>query len=276
MSSDFLGKPLTDRPKDNEVGLKFVGLWWHSRGDPKPLRLRPGYLAPIPAWSNAADGPEANRHAPLKDVIRRRGIALRLHLVAIYELQLVNRKTREWRAGPLAARNFSHDRPLVSGRLELPSWATLALGWEPEPSDETQCSAWRRRRYEAVANGFNRLAELELYDRTNRTVLLEDRPWRRGTVASPIYHSIARHDPFFEVPSEFFTSGDYLRLSGVETYALLTLLCEFQGKAPSRMVSRHGLTKAAWTQGVTELIKVELLYKYIDRYRRGLTPMPFS
>lgn len=269
MSSDFLGKPLTDRPKDNDDGVKAVGAWWSSLGDPKPLLLRPGYLAPIPAWSNFADGPEANRHAPLKDVIRRRGIALRLHLATIYELQLINHKKSEWRAGPLETRDFSHDRPLVSGRLVSPSWATLALGWEPEPSDETQRRAWRRRRYEAVANGFNRLAEIELYDRTNRTVLLEDRPRRHNTIASPIYHSLGPSEESFRVPSEFFTSGDYLRLSGVETYALLTSLCELQGKAPSRMVSRHGLTEARQKQGITKLIRAKLLYKYVDPDRAG-------
>ncbi len=257
---DSRRKVLTDRRLDVQE-LEAIGDWWRLRVGSRPLLLRPGYLGPPAVLRLYAKEGTVSWHAPMKDLIRRHGIALRLHLVALFEMQRSNRG-HDWNAQPLPDRSSSHD-VRTSGRLVSPSWATLTFGREDEPHDQLERRKWRRSRNEAVANGFNRLAELELYDRANRTLLLEDRPWRRNVVASRTYHAIGRHEPSFKVPPAFFTSGDYLRLTGVATYSLLVALADAQGEAPLAAISRHALTKTSFYQGVAELVRAGIWQKYI-------------
>lgn len=245
------GKPLTTRPIEGDGGG--VGRWWRRQSDEvlRPLKLRPQYLTPIGSWSNASRGGESLRHPPAKQLASRRGIAFRLHLVALYEMQLSNFVTRHWVAEPLYKRSAWHDE-ILDNRLERPSWASLTLGYERPPLDDGY-SAWRRSRTEAVANGFARLRDLELLDGESRILLSDGRPWRRMTVDSRTYHAIGRTEPCFEVPPSLFTSGAYLKLSGVGLHALLVLICQHTRCFNESMISRYGITRAALEKGRAEL-----------------------
>lgn len=246
------GKPLTARHVEGDGAG--VGGWWMrtcEEGRARPLMLRRDYLLPISSWSNAAGGDESVRHCPAKQLSSRRGIAFRLHLVALYEMQLTNHPTRAWVAEPLPERSAWRDE-LARNRLAFPSWASLTLGYE-RPARGDKFRGWRRSRTEAVANGFRRLVQLELLDGETRTMLSEGRPWRRHSVDSRIYHSVARSEASFEVPSSLFSSGAYLRLSGIALHTFLVLACHESGVFTNSMIHRHALTRSAFERGRAEL-----------------------
>ena len=258
--SDGRGKSLINRPV-SERGLKQVGDWWSDRANGKSLRLRSGVLAPGGILPSMHQG--VSRNAPMKDLIRRQGLALRLYLVAAYEIQISNRRQKEWTAGPLAERHYWRDENVSGKLLKVPSWATLALGHETLPvTGKREARAWQTSRYKAVASGFARLAELELFDDQGRVLQLEDRPWRRNPDASRAYHWMGRHESAFEVPSVFFTDGDYLRLNGLETYVLLMAL-QHQSSKPIKVPARDALTSSGWNTGETGLVEKNLWEKYV-------------
>jgi hypothetical protein len=201
------------------------------------------------------DDPERQRHAAVKRLVRYRGVALRLHLVAMYETQLRKFERRPWVAGPLAEHHDWRD-PIVGGNLDPPSWASLVLGYEQPPDQLTDYQGWRRSRYEAVVAGFNRLGALGLLDVDTNTLTLEDLPRRRRAAASLTYHSIDEGERSFEVRSELFTSGAYLRLSGVAIHTYLVEEFERHNAPISSMVSRYGLTRSGYDLGLAELARV--------------------
>lgn len=248
MASDFVGKPLTGRGSSDFLE---IGDWWARRSQDgrKPLRMRPGYIVPGPPHAAT----EGLRHAPAKELVRRRGIAFRLHLVALYHEQLTSHSERQWDASPVTGlRPWQDER--VGGQLSVPSWASLTLGYERPPPGDRERRAWQRSRYEAVTNGFDRLADLELLDPATRTLNLEDRPWRRRSQFGPrTYHALGRREPYFTIPAVLFTSGSYLELSGVALHTLLVLCYLRQPRPKTSVVSRFGLTQSSFDFGRAEL-----------------------
>lgn len=232
-----------------------VGTWWAdtlaSTGD-RPLRLRVGYLIPArPTLATVALG-HAYRHAPAKQLAQFGGIAIHLHLVALYEQQLANSTRRSWEASPLAKRSKWEDK-LLNDRLEL-SWASLTL---PYDGGRRSDPGWRRSRTEKVASGRDRLIKLELLDRKTNTLQREDRPWRGGVNAPRTYQAIDRRERHLDVPSALFTSGDYVRLSGVAIHTLLVELAHDQLNATETalLISRGSLRPETRRTGLTELNK---------------------
>lgn len=247
------GKPLQIR----EAGVRPVGEWWRSAtGAHSGLRLRRGFVRvhPGPPWLKGAEA-----YAPMKDLIRRRGIAARLYLVLLYEQQLLHRNRGRWSAPQVPDRQDWKDRQ-KDGELVEPGWATLVLGYEDRPVNPTRRSRWQRTRYEAVRNGFARLEQLGFVDPSDQVLNREDRHWRWNPKAASHRYEFptARRDAVFEVPSWVFTSGTYLRLSGAGLYTLL-LACEYE-QSPGHYwpFDKAGLRWTTAKPGFDELKKVYL------------------
>ncbi len=193
----------------------------------------------------------------LREMIRHRGVAARLLLVMLYEQQLDHAHVRkEWIASPTPDRRFWKD-VLVRGRLATPSWATLTLGYEPEPMPAT---AWRRSRSDAVKKGFARLDELGLYDLATHTLQMEDRPWQWDIrVVDRRYVSNRRSGPdVFRVPSWLLTSGAYAALTGAGLYVALAAYEYQQATSAEPPFHHQGLRWDTFDAGAADLLRWRL------------------
>ena len=222
-----------------------TGRWWEGQiGSLElvrmELRLRHDFVRP---HTFGRQVPRVWLHTGMKDLIRHRGIAARLYLVALFEEQLRHAGQRQlWRAGLVRDRSEWKDSLTLAGEIRNPSWASLTLGFDSKPPSRAQYASWHRTRYEAVTNGFARLAAVELVD-PKRVPQNEDRAWRWNRDIAERRYSFPGSTDSFAVPPELFTSGLYTRLSGAGLY---TVLLAFQRRATPKAPSPFRSTGLTW------------------------------
>ena len=136
----------------------------------------------------------------------------------------------------------------------------MVLGFEPEPASPTPRKSWHRTRYDAVRNGFTRLAAVGLFDPKDKVLYSEDREWRwNSNVVEHRYRSVdTKTEDSFDVPSWLFTSGTYLELGGAALYTVLLALQYEQGESDEPPFSKIGLSWETFDVGDEQLAKVFL------------------
>lgn len=136
------GVPLSS----DQSGIRVVGEWWDGAAwegrfpDKTDIRLRVDFVVPFAphvGWMS-----EEQRRTPMKDLVRRRGLAARLYLVVIAEQQNLHCGIPVFEAGPIVQRSKWRDRIDEHGALLSPSWATLTLGYFPPPVTKSRHASW--------------------------------------------------------------------------------------------------------------------------------------
>lgn len=247
------GKPIVT----DETAARAVGDWWLRTLTVPSVTIRSEFVRPplfdqwaLKEWMRPA----------MRDLIQHRGHATRLYLVAMLEQQNLHPPTKKrWTAEPLLDRHLWNDKLTSANELQVPSWATLLLGFTRKPPRGPRQSQWHRSRYEAVRNAFDRLGKVELFDPSERVIHSEHRAWRwNSRIVDRRYVFPQREEATFQVPVSLFTSGAYMRLSGGALYTVLMALEYQQLQHLDSCFQLHGFTWQIVDSAQAELRAIQL------------------